>query len=55
LILIVANRLTLSTELNLSRLLGSMKGCGELAEGADAGAGNDFVELGPNMEVIHAQ
>lgn len=38
-------------------LLGNMKGCGfrrELAEGADARVGNNFVELGPNMEVVHA-
>jgi hypothetical protein len=38
-------------------LLGSMKSCGfrrEMAEGAEAGVGNDLVELGSNMEVVHA-
>ena len=44
--------------LSVRILLGSMKGCGsrrELAEGADAGVRNDFVELRSNMEVIHAK
>ena len=39
-------------------LLASMKGCGfwrELAKGAEARVGNDFVKLGPNIEVVHAK
>lgn len=32
-----------------------MKGWREPSEGAEAGVGNDFVELGPNMEIVHAK